>query len=368
MSTLVNIATAVPTNKYKQEDLAGFTCDLFQYPEKRRNVLKTLYKRSGIETRYSVIPDYNTELEDRLFYPKTKNLEPFPDTSFRMQFYAKAALELSAKAILKCIDQLIDKNEITHLITVSCTGLSAPGLDIDLMQHLKLKEDIYRTSINFMGCYAAIHGLKQADHICRSTKDAKVIVICVELCSIHFQKIDDMDNITANLLFGDGAAAALVVPDDDASKYNGNNLKLAGFYSRIHTAGRSDMAWQVGSTGFLMTLSAYIPNLIESGIKELFTNAAEQLNIELSEIKYWAIHPGGKKILEVIQKELDLENDDLESSYSILRDYGNMSSASILFVLNNMLTNKIITGESSKIFGVAFGPGLTMESMILENV
>lgn len=368
MSTIVNIATALPPNKYKQTDLAGFMCDLLQYPEDQKRKLGLMYAKSGIDTRYSVIPDFSSLTEDRVFFPKSNDLEPFPTIEFRMEYFNKMALPLCIKAIEPCIKEKINKKQITHLITVSCTGLAAPGLDIEIVQHLQLSENINRTSINFMGCYAAIHALKQADYICKSEPDAIVVIICVELCTIHFQKKDTTDNITANLLFADGAAAVLIVPDSYAAKNKMNGFAIKKFHSQISLNGKNDMAWQLTSTGFLMTLTSYIPQLIEKGFKTFFNKAIHELGLTKKDITHWAIHPGGRKIVEVIQKELALENKDLESSHRVLKDYGNMSSPTVLFVLKDIWDTKINWSKKEIIFGAAFGPGLTMESVILENV
>jgi len=368
MSVICKIATAVPPNKYEQAHLADFMSGFFQHTDLQKRKLKLMYAKSGINTRYSAIPDFDCAPEQRQFFPKTANLEPFPNIVTRMEYYNKMALPVCIEAIEKCLDEKINKQQITHLITVSCTGLSAPGIDIDLVQHFKLNETINRTSINFMGCYAAMHALKQADYICKSEENAIVLIICIELCTIHFQKINDDDNNTANLLFADGAAATIVISEKYASRHKINGFEMIKFHSQVALNGKSDMAWKLTSTGFLMTLSAYIPKLIESDIKIFFDKAIAQLAINKQEIKHWAIHPGGKKILEVIQKELGLQNIDLESSYRVLKNYGNMSSPTFLFVLKDILETKIDTTKKEKTFGVAFGPGLTMESVILAYV
>lgn len=366
MSVIVNIATGVPENKFSQAILAEFMGEALQFDETEKKRLRLLYAKSGIETRYSVIRDYGCSIEERTFFPKTRNLVPFPDLEQRMAVFNRTAPGLCLKVIEECLKNKIDKSQVTHLITVSCTGMAAPGLDIEIVQQMQLSENINRTSVNFMGCYAAIHALKQADYICKSDPDAIVLVVCVELCSIHFQKINDPDNITANLLFADGAAAALILPDELAKKKNMHGFAMQRFYSHIELNGKSDMAWQLSSHGFLMTLSAYIPQLLESGIKQLFDKAIEKLGITQHDITHWAIHPGGKKILEVIQEQLSLSKHDLESSYKVLNDYGNMSSSTVLFVLKDIMDREPKAGD--KAFSVAFGPGLTMESLILEHV
>jgi alkylresorcinol/alkylpyrone synthase len=161
--------------------------------EKRK--LKFLYHQSAIHTRYSVLPDYSLSAAEWQFYPATENLEPFPDLELRMKWFNKSAPNLSINAIEKCIKNKIAKEEITHLITISCTGMSAPGLDLQIMELMNLPANIFRTSVNFMGCYAAIHGLKLADAFCEKDKNAKVLVVCTELCTLHFQKENSMDNM-----------------------------------------------------------------------------------------------------------------------------------------------------------------------------
>ncbi len=366
MSVLCNISTAVPSNKYEQAHLANYMSGFFRHSDLEKRKLKLMYGKSGINTRYSVIPDF-AQANGNNFFPETNDHPSFPSIENRMDHYNGSALPMCIEAIIKCIKK-INKKQITHLISVSCTGLAAPGIDIDLVQHFKLNENTNRTSVNFMGCYAALHALKQADYICKCEENAVVLIICVELCTLHFQRIDDLDNNTANLLFADGAAAALIVSDRYAEKNKLDGFKINQFYSQVSLKGKSDMAWKLTSTGFLMTLSSNIPQLIEKDIKQFFSKAIKQLGISKQEIIHWAVHPGGKKILEVIQKELELNYADLESSFQVLKNYGNMSSPTFLFVLKDIFDTKINKEKKEKTFGVAFGPGLTMESVILENV
>ncbi len=326
--------------------------------------LKFLYHQSAIETRYSVLPDYSLDANGWQFYPASENLEPFPDLEQRMDWYNKTAPALSVTAIEKCIDQKINKDEITHLITVSCTGMSAPGLDLQIMEIMNLPKNIFRTSINFMGCYAAIHGMKLADAFCKNDANAKVLVVCTELCTLHFQKETTADNIASGLLFGDGSAAILVTNDDN----NLHGIKIKNFYSQVAFNGKDDMSWQLSSSGFLMKLSGYVPELIAQDFNHLLNNALQHADLDEEDISHWCIHPGGKRILSSIEKCTSISNIDLQYSYEVLKDYGNMSSPTILFVLKeimNSLENK--SDKKANIFGAAFGPGLTMETFILSD-
>ncbi len=331
--------------------------------DKEKRILSYLYRHSGIDSRYSVIPDYTVPMSEWQFYPKTANLEPFPALEQRLDWFKKHALPLSLASAQKCIDGVISKDEITHLITVSCTGMSAPGLELQLMEAMDLKANTARTAINFMGCYAALHGLKMANDIVCSDNSAKVLVVCTELCSLHFQKTFDEDSITAPLLFADGSAAVLVCGDDDAHR----GIRLESFYSEVLRDAKDSMSWNLSSNGFIMTLSADVPELFRADIGPLKERAIKKAGLKENDIQHWCIHPGGKRILEGIAKGLSLTEEDLETSYKVLRNYGNMSSATILFVLSDMWENKV-KDKGEHFFAAAFGPGLTMESLILTTV
>lgn len=354
MSKLISIGTATPAHKHNQKDILQFMQHVYALDAVENRKLKFLYNLSGIEKRYSVVPDYSHAMAEWKFYPHSENLEPFPNLETRMQWYDKYAAALSVDAIRNCVEDRIHTNEITHLITVSCTGMSAPGLDLQVMELLDLPKHIYRTSINFMGCYAAIHGLKMADAICKTESAARVMVVCTELCTLHFQKEPTPDNIASTLLFADGSAAALITSDSFKQK----GLQLKSFYSEVVPKGKRDMAWELSSTGFLMTLSGYIPDLIEEDFEPLVKRALQHAGISKEEINQWCIHPGGKRIVDAIQKSLQLPASLFEKSYEVLNQFGNMSSPTILFVLKEFLKEQ---GRGIT-FGAAFGPGLTMET------
>ena len=319
--------------------------------------LSFLYHQSSINTRYSVIEDFGNPEADWTFIPKDVT-KPFPCLDARMKLYAQEALPLSVAAIGQCIEGIIEPAEISHLITVSCTGMSAPGLDLQVYEAMNLSPNIFRTSVNFMGCYAAIHALKLAGMICDTTPGANVIIVATELCTLHFQKEFTIDNAASSLLFADGSAAVLVSNNASHKK----TINLQSFYSQIALKGKGDMSWEISTKGFLMTLSSYIPQLIQEDIAALVHAALRHANLTVEDITHWCIHPGGKKILEVIQKQLQLCDCKLSYSRNVLANYGNMSSASILFVLKDMMEN--MNGEPANVFGVAFGPGLTMETFI----
>ncbi|MFL5809639.1 MAG: type III polyketide synthase [Flavisolibacter sp.] len=355
MSKIISIGTAVPAYCHQQMDILQFMQTVYAVNETDKRKMRFIYQQSGISQRYSVIGDYSKSVQDWKFYPHSENLEPFPSLEQRMAVYNRHAPLLSVDAIRDCLTHFHDRTKITHLITVSCTGMSAPGLDLQVMELIELEKDISRTSVNFMGCYAAIHALKMADAICRADEGSIVLIVCTELCTLHFQREATADNITSSLLFGDGSAAALVTSDN----FESDGLHIDGFHSQVIPKGKRDMAWELSSTGFLMTLSGYVPELLEEDFATIVDRAIAKQNISREEISHWCIHPGGKRILEAIHKSLRFANGQLNTSYKVLKDFGNLSSATVLFVLKEMMQEK---KDIKKLFAAAFGPGLTVET------
>jgi len=316
--------------------------------------LAFLYKRSEIQKRYSVLNDFvKRENECDFFIP-----DYCPSLNDRMRLFQQHAPMLSVTAIKEAIKGKIKPRQITHLITVSCTGMSAPGLDLQIAEAMGLESNLFRTSVNFMGCYAAVHALKIAQMICDSSTKANVAVVCTELCTIHFQQQYTLDNAASSLLFGDGSAAALVSNTVTSS----NSLTLKSFYSEVKYKGKEEMSWELSNNGFLMKLSAYIPQLINEDIADLLDKALGHSGITKDKITHWCLHPGGKKILDVLKQQLSLSMEDLASSRKVLSEFGNMSSPTILFVLKEIMED--LHDKKANVFGVAFGPGLTMETFI----
>jgi len=359
MAFITSIGIAVPKNKFEQSTIARFMEQLTDDETERRKI-RAVFRSSSITTRYSVLKDYGLE-NGFSFYPNTKGLDPFPTTAQRMIAYQHHACDLSLEAIANCAprEKILG---VTHVITVSCTGMYAPGLDIDLVTRLQLPTSTERICINFMGCYAAINALKVSDSICRSTSNAKVLIVCTELCSLHFQKEFTEDNILANALFSDGSAAMLI-----ESKANSEiSCSLENFRSDIVRTDEQHMAWGIGDLGFEMKLSSYVPQILNNGIRLLLDSLMKKAKIDPRQINHYAIHPGGKKILEAVADELKLSNEALIESYHVLRDYGNMSSPSVIFVLHEMMKKFSPRNNNEFVMAMAFGPGLTIESALLK--
>ena len=358
MTYLLSLGKAIPEYRHKQEDILIYMKkNLKAGDKKEKRSMDIVYKRSRINTRYSVLPDFSGPGQPRFFDEK----KPMPGLEERMKFYCREAPPLAEEAAKNCLGKT-DRRSITHLITVSCTGMSAPGLDIELVERLDLSISIHRTSVNFMGCYAVFHALKQADAICQADPHSRVLVVAAELCTLHFQNLAKEAQIIAHSLFSDGAAAALVSGEKPSESLL---PRFIHFDSRIALDGKSDMAWHLSEKGFLMTLSAHVPTLVGQDLEQWILPIVSRdfPGIEKEKIS-WAFHPGGPQILDRIAHALALDKKFLASSFKVLRKYGNMSSPTILFVLDD-LWEKMVE-ERKPVFVAGFGPGLTMEAMTMK--
>lgn len=348
----------MPPHSFNQRDIIPMMQKIYALDATEARKLAFMYRQSDIETRYTVLADYTQPDEKHWDFISAAQDVPSPNLDERMKIYNREALPLSILAINDCLKDKISPKEITHLITVSCTGMSAPGLDLQIAEAMDMKPEVFRTSVNFMGCYGAVHALKLAKLICDSTPDSNVLIIATEFCSIHFQKEYTPDSASSTILFSDGSAAVLVSNKIESEK----KLQLSNFYSKVAYKGKKDMAWELSHRGFIITLSSYIPDLIEQDIAALVQEATRHSNLSIKNITHWCIHPGGKKILNAIKKQLNLSDDDMLFSKDILSRYGNMSSPTVLFVLKEILDN--LDDAPANVFGTAFGPGLTMETFL----
>jgi predicted naringenin-chalcone synthase len=359
MSFINSIGIANPKYQTDQMVIYDYMVESIPFSEKERKILRYLYKKSGINTRYSVLPDFGSQNGEERFYNAGNNYSPRVEN--RLSLYDNASIPLALKAIENClIDSTVPNGEITHLITISCTGMSAPGMDAEIIKSLKLANNIQRFNINFMGCFAAINGLKLADTICKADPSARVLIVSVELCTLHFQNEISDDYNLSNMLFADGAAAAIVT----GTRVGDKSLEIHGFYSDINNDGEEDMSWNISSSGFLMKLSSYVPKLLKLGFKDILEKVMSNYEVTYDDLQHWAIHPGGKRILDNIEEEFDLVDGQLDASRGVLRDFGNMSSPTVLFVLRSM-QEKVEKNKGEYIFAAAFGPGLTTETALL---
>jgi predicted naringenin-chalcone synthase len=361
---LHKIETVVPEKSYTQEFARDFFIKLIADTDIKKRFLKRIYENSGIEKRYSVIDDYDKDPADFKFYPKNADFKPEPSTAHRNDWFIKESNRLSLMAVNKLLDKLpgFDKEKITHLITVSCTGFAAPGFDFHIVKNLELSKSINRFHLGFMGCFAAFPAMKLARNICLSEPNARVLIVNVELCTLHFRQDYDPEIIVANAIFADGVSAAIV--SSHSADYEGDKIILHDFASRYVSDSENAMAWKIGDKGFDMVLSAYVPRIIEANIGSIIDEILDFHKVKRGDIAFWGIHPGGRAILNKIETSLGLKKEDLSQSYEVLRNYGNMSSTTVMFVLNEIMKSP----EYGKIFSASFGPGLTIESGYFEKI
>jgi alpha-pyrone synthase len=317
-----------------------------------RNLFKRMARLSGIEHRYSFVEPISSE--DGVWRDAEQVYDPgnFPITARRMKFFEIFAPRLAQAALTKLALSEQERASVTHVVVTSCTGLYAPGLDFEVVNHLGLNPSVERTMIGFMGCYAAINALKAAHHIVRSEPDARVIVLNLELCSLHFQETDQLEQVLSFLVFADGCAASLISARPEG-------LAIDSFLALTIPATSHLITWRIGEIGFDMHLSGQVPGEIGASLKQLgaqVTRGQDPLAIDL-----WAVHPGGRSILDAVEKGLALPADALRSSRSVLAQVGNMSSATVMFVLHEIMqrAQSCQTGCA-----MSFGPGLTAETML----
>lgn len=354
-----SIEQKLPEFSYSQNELRDRMKEIVVGGEKERRVIHHIYGRSGIETRHSVIDDFKENGNHELFF---NGQGASPGTQKRNDIYIKKGRKLFVDVARSLLESSKSKpDEITHLITVSCTGFYAPGPDYDIIKNLGLNNSIERYHLGFMGCYASIPALKLARQICIADPGAKVMIVSVELCTLHFQAVPAMDDLVSASVFADGGAGAIVsskVPDRN-SYYS-----LDGFASAITENSEKDMAWSIGDNGFQMILSSYVPEILNKGIQPFLNPVLKKYGVEMDEIDQWAVHPGGRAILDKVESKLSLSANKLTEARTVLADYGNMSSATIFFVLNECLKTPSSRNES-RTLALAFGPGITIESAIL---
>jgi predicted naringenin-chalcone synthase len=313
-----------------------------------RSLLKLMEQRSGIKHRHSFIQVEGNLAPNSIDWHDLFKVGQFPKTAKRMECFEAFAPLLMRCALDRLALTLEERRSIRHVIVTCCTGLYAPGLDFAAIEHLGLDPGTERTMIGFMGCYAAINGLKLARHIVRSEPDASVLMINLELCSLHLQETQDLEKVLSFMLFADGCAASLIRHDD-------HGFAMDGFRAVSIPDTRDLILWRIGDEGFDMVLSGRIPAELKKSVREHAKELDPGGNIDL-----WAVHPGGRTILDAVGEGLELAPEKLASSRSVLRRFGNMSSASVMFVLHDMMRE---ADPGQRGCAMSFGPGLTAETM-----
>lgn len=360
-----SIKTLLPLFQAAQDDVARQLAAWSGDPVAGR-LIRHVFQRSGIKTRHSVIPDFSATGQAELFSQDAEGRIKEPSTQERNRCFARHAGPMAVEVARRVLDKAsgFAPEEVTHVITVSCTGFANPGPDYRIVVDLGLSPAVQRYNLGFMGCYAALPALRMARQFCLAQPGAVVLVVCLELCSLHMQLNPTSDGILANALFSDGAAAVLVSARQPASGRPA--LALSHFNSAIAAEGVQDMAWEIGDQGFNLVLSSYVPDIIAANVGKIAGELLSVQDLGISSVPLWAVHPGGRAILDKVEKSLGLEPWQIEPSRSVLRDCGNMSSATILFVLERILAR--CGHEPATVAAMAFGPGLTIESGLFDLV
>lgn len=338
---LNRIATAVPPHDIHAA-FVEFGRDTLTDWHKRM-LFDRMASLADIQHRYAIIEPAPKPRDKVLDTAGFYRRGAFPSTAARMALYEPHALELAMRAV-----RALEPDGVTHLIVASCTGFSAPGLDFQIMREAGLPDSTQRTMVGFMGCFAAVNSLKLADQIVRADPASRVLVVNLELSSLHLQEdFQNVPKMLSFLLFADGAAASLVTADR-------TGIALGRFQATVIPRSHDMITWHIGDSGFEMHLSGQVPGRIRRWLPE---HAHALMPPEAPVL--WAVHAGGRSILDSVQHGLHLPSDALRYSREILRDYGNMSSATLMFVLNRILLDRDATGPG---VAMAFGPGLTVET------
>ena len=360
---LHSFGTANPRHTMSQQQATQLAIDVCAVGERQQRMLKILYRKSGVENRRTVLPHrIATEWvasSDNGGDSGAVESSRGPTTAERMQFYRQHASPLARQASAKALARSpFDAIDMTHLVTVSCTGFSAPGVDIDLINDLPLKADTQRVNVGFMGCHGAINGLRVAQALASSNRESRVLLCAVECCSLHYRFQWDPDRFVGNALFADGAAAlvATVEPVGDDS------LTLVDTASQLIPDSTDAMTWNVGNHGFEMYLSARVPDLIKEHLSSWLMQWLAEHDLEIDQVGGWAVHPGGPRILQAVEDSLRLPSHALSVSRDVLKTLGNMSSPTILFILDRLRQQ----GHGRPFVALGFGPGLIAEAALLK--
>ena len=352
MAYLNRIGTALPPHDIHAPFLA-FARTLLG-DDRTRMLFDRMAERAGIEHRWSLLRPGNLaagEVDAGGFYVRGR----FPGTAARMALYEPGALALALQAVAD-LGIAGERERITHLIVASCTGFTAPGLDLQLTERLGLRPDVARTMIGFMGCSAAVPALRAARDAVRADPAARVLVVNLELCTLHLQETSDLETILSFLLFADGAAASLVTADPAG-------FALVDFRSVLIPDSAGLITWHIGDAGFLMHLSGQVPGRIAGALRDDAAGADPAGILRgdgIRAVDLWAVHAGGRTVLDAVEIGLGLAPEALLASREVLREHGNMSSATIMFVLRRLLAAPSASGERG--LAMAFGPGMVAET------
>lgn len=357
VSALLGLGVAAPEATLDQQAAADFAVTRCCVDDRQARWARRIYRQSGVKRRASVLLDGDGLKGLNAFYPASPGDPRGPSTAIRLRRYASAAGALGERASRVAFDDaVIEPTAITHLVTVSCTGLVAPGLDAELIARLGLRRNVGRLNLGFMGCHGALNGLRAAEALARTEPDARVLLCCVELCSLHFQYGWDTQKIIANALFADGAGAVIIGPGGPGHA----GWRLAGTASQVAPDSSDAMSWNIGDYGFEMTLSREVPKLIRGAVRDWLGRWLAEHELAIGGIAHWAIHPGGPKIIDTTLDALSLPPSAGDASRAVLAEHGNMSSPTLLFILQRLHRQ----AAAPPCVALGFGPGLALEAAL----
>lgn len=347
----------------EQADAAQYAVEYLDLDEQQRKLLPALYRMTGVKRRHSVLlEDIDGGKTMQRFFPKATSKEyRGPSIGERMERYEQEAPGLARKSSKAALEKSgVAPEDITHLVTVSCSGFGSPGVDLDLLEHLGLRNTLERIHVGFMACHGALNGIKVARGIAESDPNAVILLCAVEVCSLHYHYPWDPERVVANALFGDGSAALVgrAIPEEDRGE--AWNVRATG--SCLIPESDEGIKWQIRDHGFEIGLSPKVPDLIAGSLRPWAEEWLADYGYSVEDIKTWAVHPGGPRILNASAKALGLEKEALATSRSVLQNYGNMSSPTILFIVNRLREQE----APRPCVALAFGPGLMAEAVLFE--
>jgi predicted naringenin-chalcone synthase len=359
---ILGIGTAVPDYRIDQADTAQRLAEAIKENPDSARWAKRIFKQCGVETRYTCEPNLLESASDCRYFPHS-SIEDVPSTTERMETYKRESVPLGLDAAREALlDGEVDAFDITHLITVSCTGQFLPGMDAALAIQLGLAATVNRIPLNFLGCAAGLKAISLSRQIVSGNPSAKVLIVCVELCTLHIQPSSQREALFVASFFGDGASACIV---GSAGPHHKEIFQLGKDHSVLLPDSTEEMVWEVGNHGFDLYLSPNIPKLIG----RLVPAEVERLLNGEKMPDLWAIHPGGRGIVDILQDMFGLTDEQTRPSRTVLRNYGNVSSATLLFVLKEM-RRELKSLDSGSVNGIAlaFGPGLTVEMIKISYI
>lgn len=347
---ILGIGTALPAHRFDQDQALAFSARVAGCDPEHLRRLAALYRRSGVETRRVVV-----KVDDD--YPLRRPDGSIPGTGERMAVFEREAPPLAEAASRRALaGAALDAKDVTHLVTVSCTGAAAPGIDVALIDRLELRRDVQRTHVGFMGCYGALAGLRVARAFAEADPAARVLLCAVELCSLHFQEGREPNQVVANALFADGAAALV------GAGAGGTGWRVASNGSVVLRDSLDAMSWRVGDAGFEMSLSPRVPALIQEHLRPWLEEWLVARGRSLADLKSFAIHPGGPRILKAVEDALGVDGAATAVSHRALAEHGNMSSPTVLFLLEEL----IAADAPRPCLALGFGPGLVVEAALFD--